>query len=136
MIPIEELFKKNEGDWSGFDPYPEYKSLLESTGVVVVAEEMVGDYQGDYLYLVRGDKGWGFVVQGYGSCSGCDALEAATSLKDLDNIRQEMSRSTHWEKTKADMLGYFEQGKAAPQNWYWSDQGGKKAMAKIMEKLR
>lgn len=65
------------------DTYIDYKEILERQGVDIIAFESFGDYQGDYAAIVKKDGKVGFTVIGYGSCSGCDALEA---LKDNYNV--------------------------------------------------
>lgn len=49
-----------------------------------VEEEYCGSYQGDIVFRVE-DKGRiGYLVWGYGSCSGCDELEAAYGDADAE----------------------------------------------------
>lgn len=59
-----------------YEETPDYKLGLERLGYEIIAWEDFGNYQGDYAAIVKGKGGFGFVVIGYGSCSGCDALEA------------------------------------------------------------
>ena len=66
-------------DWwgrrAGIDHYGD---LVDSLGHEVIAEESFGDYQGDQAYILRGqDRRIGYLVIGYGSCSGCDAMQDA-----------------------------------------------------------
>jgi hypothetical protein len=43
-------------------------------------------------------KRFGYLRFGWGSCSGCDALEDAHgSLVDLTTLRDDLARSAHWE---------------------------------------
>ena len=53
-----------------------YQELLEERGLKIIAWEIFGSYQGDYGVVVKSEDKLGFVVIGYGSCSGCDAYEA------------------------------------------------------------
>lgn len=86
----------------------------------ILAWESVGDYQGDYFAIVQGPDGRiGFVKIGYGSCSGCDALQGTIGYRDdskeerekcmkevlelLEGIRGEV----HWERDKAEMKAYL-----------------------------
>ncbi len=54
-----------------------YEGALVAAGAVVEASEFFGSYQGDawFRVLYEGKRGW--LRIGYGSCSGCDALEAS-----------------------------------------------------------
>lgn len=57
--------------------YPSWEWLVESWGYQIDFQEVIGSYQGDFVFGLRDGDRYGFVVIGYGSCSGCDALEAA-----------------------------------------------------------
>ena len=48
-----------------------YDTCLTAAGATVLAFEMFGDYQGDWLALTP----QGFYAGSYGSCSGCDWQE-------------------------------------------------------------
>ncbi len=57
--------------------YETYSSLL-SRHFLYVTEIVTGSYQGDLVFRVEDEDGRvGYLVWGYGSCSGCDELEAA-----------------------------------------------------------
>ena len=83
--------------------------------------EAVGDYQGDYFALLKGPDGrYGFVVIGYGSCSGCDGLEAVrgygeegieareAKLKEVAEYLNGIRDGVHWEPTKERMKEYLQ----------------------------
>jgi hypothetical protein len=59
-----------------------------------VEEEYCGSYQGDIVFRVE-DKGRiGYLVWGYGSCSGCDELEAAYGDEEAEReIGQDMANA-------------------------------------------
>lgn len=98
----------------------QYGDLVESMGVHIIEEKNFGDYQGDIVYHVarNGPNGaeYGILIQGYGSCSGCDALQAAEpsywqledghaitdeDLKDVLALRDQMAASVMWQGTEA-----------------------------------
>ena len=64
-----------------------YETILGSFGTVLL-QDGLGYYLGDCLVLYDRQTAldsYGFLVFGYGSCSGCDALEAASySYETLD----------------------------------------------------
>jgi len=57
--------------------YYDCEDCLEAAGANVLCFQCFGDYQGDWWAKVEynGETGW--VTGGYGSCAGCDALEAS-----------------------------------------------------------
>lgn len=54
----------------------DHQEIMERQGFEILDWEAFGSYQGDYAAIVKKDNKVGFIVIGYGSCSGCDALEA------------------------------------------------------------
>lgn len=77
-------------------------------------ERYEGEYQGDF-YMLGKDKGgnWYFFQRGYGSCSGCDALEAANNEGDMVELLEKMEGEVKVFPTKAAMLEY-----ARKFDWY------------------
>jgi hypothetical protein len=64
-----------------------YKAALEAAGCKVIEFKTFGSYQGEWLALVeyKGERG---IIEGYyGSCSHCDAFEAAFGHDDPPYIR-------------------------------------------------
>ena len=89
-------------------PYYGYEDLLESFGLEVIKSEMVGNYQGDYLTLFKDEDRYGYLVFGYGSCSGCDALEAIDDdYKQVKELRDGLFESIKW-GTAAELVEYLE----------------------------
>ena len=76
---LKELFPANEFGCRIVN----YDALVALHGDIV-GSLTLGSYQGDLLYVIYDPetKLYGFVHTGYGSCSGCDALEAAVGYQD------------------------------------------------------
>ena len=81
---------------------PNYETLLEATGLKVLECEYFGYYHGDALAIVSDGERKGISVWGYGSCSGCDALEAETPLNEngdwsgVNALADEMRQGVRW----------------------------------------
>jgi hypothetical protein len=84
---------------------PSYTEIVETFGEVLVQADEA-NYQGDSLYLIRGDQGYGYLVFGWGSCSGCDALEACESQADVDELQDDLERGIKWFPTLEDAKAY------------------------------
>lgn len=82
-----------EYDWIE-DP-PSYRDIVETFGKVLIEEE-VGDYQGDSLYLIRDGYRYGVLTFGWGSCSGCDALQDCRNQEDIDRLQDDLERGIRW----------------------------------------
>lgn len=82
-----------------------YLGLAKALGLVEKVGADLGYYQGDYVALVTEDIGygsgdrWGFLVIGYGSCSGCDELDAADTVEDMLKIATDMVERIRWFST-------------------------------------
>ena len=123
-------------------PTLSYHQIVDGFGVTVLAHEAVGDYQGDYLYLLKDGERFGFLVVGYGSCSGCDALEAVLSCRsvgeDLFESVQELADSLHreviWKDSAADMIAYLKERDGANSYFYGEAKEVIKEYVEILEK--
>lgn len=85
-----------------------YKQLVESiTGDVYWGLDAgFTDWQGDYFFLGYDEsKAFYFVAGGYGSCSGCDALEGCDTIEELEELRDDLKRDIR----KFDSLEEFEE---------------------------
>jgi len=90
----------------------DYRELLEERVGECLLWEEFGSYQGDYVAIVGSGDLLGLAIIGYGSCSGCDALEAC-GWGDEDDYEQNVSdlmddiqRSVFW-GTKAEILAHI-----------------------------
>ena len=59
------------------EKYDGYEAIIKSFGGTATCE-WFGDYQGDIGVIITDGSSVGWLVIGYGSCSGCDAFEAVS----------------------------------------------------------
>ena len=85
-IPLKDLVKEDDYSFSS------YQALVESYGYEVLDSITLGSYQGDIVMVVGDMAGkYGLLVTGYGSCSGCDALEGCgTDVERLEELRESL----------------------------------------------
>lgn len=86
-------------EWDG---RPTYTEIVETFGEIVV-EATEEDYQGDSLFLIRqaDSSEWngfryGVLTFGWGSCSGCDSLQAVDTQEDVDSLQDDLERGIQW----------------------------------------
>lgn len=109
--------------WIPEGEYPEYSHIVESWGYEVIATRVFGCYQGDIGYLLRDGERHGLAVIGYGSCSGCDNLAAATPWDDdadwspIIELAAGLERGIHWEDTHEELMEWVN---TTPENHWWS----------------
>lgn len=92
MNGIEELW---DTTWNTPWFNGSYHNLVEDFAEIEFSQTL-GYYQGDYLYVLKDDDRYGFLVVGYGSCSYCDALEGCESLDDVYNLRNSIRDNVKW----------------------------------------
>lgn len=105
-----------------------YYSLVASTGVEVFDSEDDDDYQGDSFALVRDGDRWGWLTFGWGSCSGCDALQAAEGdEEELSELREQLIVSIVWRDSVAEVIAYATDADAVR---HWSDSETARSLVK------
>ena len=84
----------------------DYGSFLGEFGKIIIKVED-GGYQGDTLLVYKNEKNqFGFLSFGWGSCSGCDALQACDTVEDLQELMDHLYNSIIWFDSK-DALSTF-----------------------------
>lgn len=75
--------------------YRVYQTIIDNIGEALVQVDD-DDYQGDTRVLLKKDNVFGLLIFGWGSCSGCDALEACESIEDLQKLMDDLYNSVKW----------------------------------------
>ncbi|KQW07623.1 hypothetical protein ASC66_01085 [Leifsonia sp. Root4] len=111
MITVPEFtptqLVAKEADW--YMETPTYSEIVGTFGEVLVSENY-GSYQGDSLFLIRRPEGIGILTFGWGSCSGCDSLEAVQNQSDLDRLQSDLKSNIKWFASVADAIAYLDGG--------------------------
>ena len=102
LYPQEE--QEQEQEWSYFSEY-NYDPIINSFGEVVL-RKTIGEYQGDTYAIVKKGDLLGYLAIGWGSCSGCDALQACSSHDDVARLIGHIASNVRW-GSAADLLHYF-----------------------------
>ena len=86
----------------------DYGELVATMPGYVLHSFDVGDYQGDTFYLLKDGTRYGVLVFGYGSCSGCDALQGCESdVQRVTELRNDMYNSIVWRESAEMMRDYL-----------------------------
>lgn len=131
MKPLTELYPNPE-DWK-WGPSIGYHELIESMGYEVIASEAIGSYQGDYLFLLTDEQRIGFLTFGYGSCSGCDSLQACDSAEETENLRESLHNGIFW-GTKEEVIAHLK-GRDQGNEWWMNDHEGQVVRTKFIALL-
>lgn len=110
-----------------------YSAIVDYIGKVAV-QASDNDYQGStYVLYDDPSKGFGYLCFGWGSCSGCDALQACESNEDLAGLIRQLEESVEW-KTKYDLLKYMKEHDWEG-DWHYHQEEHKKFVADAIKYL-
>ena len=79
----------------------DYQPILEEFGNIIIQIDD-NDYQGDSRVLLQNDNKYGILIFGWGSCSGCDALQGCDSYEEIDELIQDIYNDIKWFDTLLD----------------------------------
>lgn len=123
--------ERMRGDESSVD-WMDYDDLIGLFCDEIVVEASDDDYQGDtYAILRRGDE-FGYLEFGWGSCSGCDALQACENDEEGAKLANELAEGVEWQ-TGREALKEWIAGKDWPGGYSWYRSGFPKFAEKVRE---
>ena len=82
-----------------YSPPMSYDEIVATQGEIL-KDWVIGDWQGDYVYLLKNNDWYSLVVVGYGSCSGCDALEGCENDEEFESLKQSILNNIRWGNNK------------------------------------
>ena len=114
-VDVRELYpgENERGYFYVFD----YDPMVEAFGKVAVRED-IGSYQGDTLVMYDNGGRIGFLVFGWGSCIGCDALQACNNMDEVQKLCDALQRDIKWFDSKDEALKWAKE-KDWETEWYW-----------------
>ena len=114
-----------------YEPPMGYDEIVSIQGEIV-KDWIIGDWQGDYVYLLKNNDWYSLVVVGYGSCSGCDALEACENNEEFELLKQSILNDIRW-GSKQDILDQISDEEI--NRWYFHESEWKDIAKEIREIL-
>lgn len=102
MKTAKELFPGCESKY-GFDaPYGGYRLIFENFGDVLIEVEE-DNYQGMTYLLIKKDDFYALDSYRWGSCPGCDSLQACYSYENLQELMDKFASEIEW-MTKEEII--------------------------------
>jgi hypothetical protein len=127
-IDVRKLYEA-DGGWGWYD----YTPMIEAFGKVAIRIDDHG-YQGDSRILYDNDGKIGYLLFGWGSCSGCDALQACDDLDDIQKLCDDLQGMIKWFESKEEALTYFREHDWDGDYSWWYDET-KEFVAKVIAYL-
>jgi hypothetical protein len=129
-VDVRKLYNKDEGLYFHIS---DYQPMIDAFGKVVVQVDD-DDYQGDTRVLYDNDGRIGFLIFGWGSCCGCDALQACDTMDDVQELCDDLQRDIKWFDSKEEALKWAKE-KDWETEWFWHEEEGREFVQKIIEYL-
>lgn len=101
-----------------FDSPCNYAPIIKSFGQVFVQVDEDG-YSGDTFVLLGKDNKFGFLSFGWGSCSGCDALQRCDSYEEIDELIENLENSIQWFDSLREAQEYICDDEARKGSYYY-----------------
>lgn len=120
-------------EWGSFDG--EYEDLISSMDLEHIVHQKFGTYQGDAVSIVKKGRAYGLLIFGYGSCSGCDALEACSKIEDVIELRDNLYREIHWEPGRVAFTKWLMERDWEGQ-WIWHEDEFRKWLREQILRLQ
>lgn len=102
---------KSQDLYAGIAKYDRlYQPILNSFGHIIIQiddQKHSGDSRILYLDESYSLNKYGILVFGWGSCSGCDALQSCESFEEIDSLIVELNNKILWFDSKSLALNYF-----------------------------
>lgn len=108
----------------------DYQPILKSIGTILIQVDE-GDYQGDSMVLYKKGSKYGYLIFGWGSCSGCDALQACENMEEIQSLIDQLHNDVKWFDSLNDLKAYFINKDWELEYLYHSD-GGKEFIEKVI----
>ena len=109
MKTAEELYpdyaEEEKKDGSFYGP-SDYTPILENIGDILLRVDD-DDYQGDSRVLYAEGERIGYLQFGWGSCSGCDALQGCDHISEIQALMKNLCDNVHWFANRAEALEWF-----------------------------
>ena len=128
MIDVKEIYKDDIREWEsefGRHVYvSDYQPMIDAFGKVLLQVDD-DDYQGDTRVLLAKDGKIGHLIFGWGSCSGCDALQACFTVEEVQELCNELENEIRWFDTQEEALKWFKEHDWEG-DWSYHDENTKK----------
>lgn len=136
MKTIKECYPddvRDDGTLRGWG-VSDYDPLLQSLGHEVLLKVDDNDYQGDSRLILKNGDRYGLLIFGWGSCSGCDALQACGTVEEIEELRDGLANGIIWHDSRQAMLDFIKSRDWEVQ-FSWHDEETKEFVEKAIAML-
>lgn len=84
----------------------DYQPMIDELGEIIYQVDD-HDYQGDTRVFLKKNNQYGYLIFGWGSCSGCDALQACDTISEVQDLFDGMKNDVKWFNSLKELQEYF-----------------------------
>lgn len=106
MKTAQELYPEYAKQEYFYGP-SDYQPIIDSFGDIILQVDD-SDYQGDSRVLYQDGDKIGYLQFGWGSCSGCDALQACDSMQGIQSLIEGLRNDIKWFDDASLAIEFFE----------------------------
>lgn len=108
-----------------------YQPIIDDIGKVLIQVDD-NDYQGDTRVIFEKDGKYGYLNFGWGSCSGCDSLQACNKTEDIQRLMDEIVSSIYWFDSIDALQTYFKE-KDWELEYSWHQEETRDFIQKVLD---
>lgn len=134
LLEFKDRFSQLYNKKHDYMSSPKVEELIGSAGCDVIASTYIGSWSGDVLMVLKNGTGFGLLIVGYGSCSGCDALKSCNTFEELFDFREKLFKSIMW-KEYSEFIEYLK-NKDWETEFYCSDKKNLKIVKEFIKESK
>ena len=125
MKKVKEIYENDRFSWYDYQP------MLNEFGEILIQVDEEA-YQGDSFLLYKNDNKYGFLAFGWGSCSGCDALQACDTIDEVQELMNRLYNAIIWFDSLQELKCYICDYSIVELQWYFYSDTFKEFKEKVL----
>lgn len=121
--------KKASEIYNGGEYWWDYTPMLEEFGDILLREDDEG-WQGDSFLIYHNDNKYGYLSFGWGSCSGCDALQSCKTISEVQELMDSLYNEIEWYESIKELKESFDD-----TDWELKWEGHSSAFQRLAKKV-
>ena len=125
MKKAKEIYENDRFSWYDYQP------MLNEFGEILIQVDEEA-YQGDSFLIYKNDNKYGFLTFGWGSCSGCDALQACDTIDEVQELMDSLYNAIKWFDSLQELKCYISDYSIVELQWYFYSDIFKEFREKVL----
>lgn len=114
-----------------FSRWYDYQPMLDEFGEILIQVDEEA-YSGDSFLIYKNDNKYGLLVFGWGSCSGCDALQACDTIDEVQELMDGLYNDIIWFDSLQELKDYLSDDSSEELKWYYYSDIFKEFREKVL----